>query len=840
MCIYRPLKLLKGQRGNKMNQVFLSHSSKDKFYVGLVAANLRKSYVVYDEWTFEAGGKTIEEIFDGLEASGIFVLFISKASLDSPWVQTEIHIAEDFLEKGKMHRFLAFIVDDSIAHANQKIPLWLRENYNLQYISKPSKTSEIIRQNFRQLLWDQYPKNKELDSLFIGRTDLVRIFEERIFNPSQSIPTTIIVSGLQSIGRRTFINHCLRKTKKIRPAYEPPIIAIDNRSSIENFILQLHALGLDNMDNIAILNCINDTLKNKIEIAIKLLDQLNKTKETLFIIDDFSIVGVDGIISEWFLSIQKSLNHLDRISLCVISHSRVYQSYKYNNNNLFTISVPELEPYERSALFQSLLDIEEIDLPREEVQSVSNLFTGLPSQVFYTVAIIKSEGILYLKKHTSEVLDFNSEYASYILQQLFQDEATTQVLALLSIYEFVSYGLVEIVIGPFTNKLPDIINDLNNRMVIEWIGNSKEYMRLNHVFMNHVQRSGYKLNSTCKTALEDHAKEQINNPEVLDYDVSDYLLSYREAIKEGYEVNLDFLIPSVYVNAMRELYHKERRYNSVIDLAKKALQNSVNLEENIIGELKYWLCLSLARLKDRNMLQEVQYFKGYKHHFLLGFYYRKMGRYNDAVNEFKKVLLEKSNDKTAKRELVESYINLYEFEEAYNLARENFLSDRSNPFHIQSYFRCLMFRPEPPQVEMEWLLECLNSCEHERAREMYLTSSAQYYAFVKNDEENAINQCDDAISSFPSSIYPHLTKLDILDKYNRYESISSVLNAIEVTFKSRVSEFHNKLPYLKAQILSKVYINDNNRATMLLNEKIKNRFSPRIYDAINAKIRYNK
>ena len=64
-------------------KVFLSHSSKQKSYVEQVANILGKENIIYDSWTFEEGNKSLEEIYKGIEKSGIFTFFISKDSLNS-------------------------------------------------------------------------------------------------------------------------------------------------------------------------------------------------------------------------------------------------------------------------------------------------------------------------------------------------------------------------------------------------------------------------------------------------------------------------------------------------------------------------------------------------------------------------------------------------------------------------------------------------------------------------------------------------------------------------------------------------------------------------------------
>ncbi|MGQ1785262.1 MULTISPECIES: hypothetical protein [unclassified Saccharicrinis] len=50
-----------------MPKAFLSHSSKDKGYVQVIANRLGKEKVIYDAMTFEEGNRSIEEIISGLK-----------------------------------------------------------------------------------------------------------------------------------------------------------------------------------------------------------------------------------------------------------------------------------------------------------------------------------------------------------------------------------------------------------------------------------------------------------------------------------------------------------------------------------------------------------------------------------------------------------------------------------------------------------------------------------------------------------------------------------------------------------------------------------------------------
>ncbi|MFY3230183.1 toll/interleukin-1 receptor domain-containing protein [Klebsiella pneumoniae] len=85
-----------------MIKAFLSHSSKDKeHYVRNVANWLGKENIIYDEFTFEEGERTLDQIMEGLGDSELFVLFISNSALESEWVKKEITESKNYSMKVK-------------------------------------------------------------------------------------------------------------------------------------------------------------------------------------------------------------------------------------------------------------------------------------------------------------------------------------------------------------------------------------------------------------------------------------------------------------------------------------------------------------------------------------------------------------------------------------------------------------------------------------------------------------------------------------------------------------------------------------------------------------------
>ncbi len=95
-------------------------------------------------------------------------------------------------------------------------------------------------------------------------------------------------------------------------------------------------------------NFINKPLGEKQEIAIELVQDIQRAREILFINDDGCIVIPESKLSNWFESILRSFVDCDRITFCIASSFRTFYPNIRNIDNLFALKVPELDKSERS------------------------------------------------------------------------------------------------------------------------------------------------------------------------------------------------------------------------------------------------------------------------------------------------------------------------------------------------------------------------------------------------------------------------------------------------------------------------------------------------------------
>ncbi len=122
-------------------KAFLSHSSKDKWFVSKVFEMLGEAQAEYDEKTFEPI-LNVQAIRNALKRSDLFVVFLSKDSATSTYVAEEQRAALESMGRGALRRVLIIAIDET---SYKLLPPWLRETNVLQRIGAPRLAASRIQ-----------------------------------------------------------------------------------------------------------------------------------------------------------------------------------------------------------------------------------------------------------------------------------------------------------------------------------------------------------------------------------------------------------------------------------------------------------------------------------------------------------------------------------------------------------------------------------------------------------------------------------------------------------------------------------------------------------------------
>uniref|UniRef100_UPI0013CEA3BD toll/interleukin-1 receptor domain-containing protein n=4 Tax=Serratia TaxID=613 RepID=UPI0013CEA3BD len=783
-----------------MIKCFLSHSSSDKeSYVRIVAEKIRKENRIIDEEAFEEGMVTAEEIIKHLDTSSLFVFFISNKSLDSEWVKLELERARELFDENTINRVYPIIIDPKIEYKDNRIPEWMRNQLNIQLISSPTLAARKINARLIELTWSNHPRLKERRDIFVGRNDQIKLIEERLDDLQRQMPTALIASGLPSIGRRSLMTHSLRKANLVTDSYDFSVVSLTSMDSIEDFIMKCCDLGVVEVNNLR--EILNADLHEKIEIAKDVALQIVNAKERIIIEDRGVIVQNNGDIADWFLDVIDYIRTKDYLAFLIVSQFRARPSLQRTNPAFFSIHIYELESQERNGLLKRYSKFQGIDLSRDDSLFFSQLLTGYPEQVLFTVDLIKDEGIFSARKSSHSIQQFGSDKAKIVLDTFNDDNDVLDFIYLLSRFEFVSYDVLFDIVDENT-YLP-VLEKLFSHSICEKVGSTSDYIRVNEVIRDYVSRNRFGKVNPFEAAIRNHVLKF--NPSSLndEQDVSDYIFSGQERLVYGGEIPDNFLIPSIFIKAIKKLYDEKRNYIDALNLANRLLEKENSIHQSAIDQVRFIKCQCLARTRNGEFFEEVRKIKEPERTFLHGFNYRLGGKFEDASKCYNDLLGRGSRDPRVLGELTLVYMQSDEYDLAYDLAYESYKNRPGNILNANNYFTCLILREknEENRKELEEIISNMDLDGSPKAREIRGSARARLIAYYDDSEEQSFSLIESVIDDFPDVNYPVLTKAELATHFMNRQKLREAINLIDSN-KTRLSQTYRTIIRYRAMLMA--------------------------------------
>jgi tetratricopeptide (TPR) repeat protein len=768
-----------------MAKAFLSHSSKDKDIVRRIAAQLGNKNCVLDEISFEPSARALDEIFKSLESSDVFVLFISDASLSSKWVKKEINKAKENFSKDIIERIVPIIIDVNITHLDDRIPKWIAKPYNLKYISNEVVILKKIRQALKEINFKRTNFNQELENKFVGRNDEMNRFENDINNVDSWTPTYIVAYNyFEGIGRRTFLKNALRKYDLIDYLDSPITVSIDAKESIENFIYKLHAVGKD--QEIAEYDFSVLDIEAKIEIAVALVKQFLEYKELLFIVDDGGIILPNNKIVDWFTKIVNHKFFDNNLVFCLVSKYRPNEVFLKKEKKALVYRVPELSRSDTRNLFLTLLRVYKLDgINREDKEFFISHLNGIPSQIIYAINLIQIS-LFDAKRNIEEVVEYSDRFSNTIVNHLKETNPLAyQLIILLSTNEIFSLDFIEKVFGQ-NSATSSALQKLYDLSLFNFVFGGYEYIKLNPTLTDYVNRSKISLDEQFRVQYSIVTKQLLAEDldKIIAKDYSEFMITLQNMLEEGVTIPKKFFIPSLIIKNVIKEYDKGN-YALVIKICLGLLENQ-KYDPQIIWETKYRLTLAYARTKDSNFFDHISYFNSAEsmldYYFLLGFYYRNKGNQSKALEYYYKVLEVFADHSRTKREIVNILLSQGKYEDALQMAKENYEKRRTNIYHIHSYFLCLIRKTTNlTQGVLSIILTLMNSVRSSpdiKSQDILRCMTGDYEFYVNGNFEKANDILLEAIVLNQNKSYPKKLLAEIYRKKGINDAIDD-LNSID-------------------------------------------------------------
>lgn len=670
---------------------FISHRSTDKDLAKKIVDIVKRDNCILDAFDFYPGKKTMDEIIRNLGNAPIVVLLVSKEALESDWVKREMQISKSLYEAGKIKNFLPFIIDEAIER--ESLPKWMTTDwaFNIKYISSPKIISQFVIEAQRNLRCEINKDYGNLVNTFIGRSGELDEFQRLMFDSVDMPHRALVVSGKPGSGRTRFIQKIIQDNESLQFVPEGFQIKLSQKTYLDNFLLQLHeGLGYSAESYQDIIKMSHD---RQVAMAVRYINEIVNAHSFLVIEDELSFVLYDGSISEWAKEVLMHPALIDSLKIFISSRVKPRAGELRKYPQLIHINLQGFTEDERKRIFVNYCRFYQIKISNDDIEYFVKELQSSPHQLEAAVKYIKERNVQYAKKHMKELLSIGDEVFSNVISY-FKNETKALTLArVLAEVDMISFDLLEQLYEEDYEEIEELIFQFEALSILDFYGPGGKYISLDGGIADYIRRSKIELDAIMKNRIQEVVYDKIDNLQEDDQldelsELSVYLYGLSKQLLNG--SGLAFIMPSMVISTVIKLYDNGE-YEEVKSICLHALEKSASYSKEPLQELYYRLCQVLARMKDRKFFDYIKKIDDIDSaNFLHGFYYRYKEDYPRAEDYLMKALDSNPYMQVARRELVNVYLNQKEYGKALPWAKENYERKRTNSYHIEAYFRCLV------------------------------------------------------------------------------------------------------------------------------------------------------
>lgn len=726
-----------------MIKLFVSYSHRNESIVHSIVEIVGRDRVFLDDYSFAPAKSIDDSVKEQINASSIFVLFMSNDALDSPWVGDERRFVRDYVDDGTII-YCPIIIDEEINVSDSRIEKW-EKGYLLVVSNSPKTIARIIQNRISDYTFRKSKGRNELP--FVGRDADLTSIEEKAFAQISNQPRALIVSGWPKIGRKRLLQEfiCQKIYNGARNEFSPIRITLSPNDSVEDFIAYLN----DSVELYSDIERINrsKTKDGARDTAVSLLNKLCNNREKLLIDDEKCIVTVLGRVVDWFYDIIRSPLLSSQIHFFVASRYSVKDDL-IDRNLIVSHRLDALDKKHMVTLFNRYGISKGIECDPETVDEFVSQLT-YPEQIRLVVDIIKNKDVPSARKSMDNIKMAFDKNARQFFDGHNGDRDLIQMVNLLSRTDFLSYPvLVEF----FSSEVVDrVLEELDNYGLLNRFGSYNQYISLDRTLSDYVSRKNISYAKDVEKTMNEISSRLLRGFSIDELDLSEQLMSIRQLIISGKgEEWSRYLLPSYALRVLVDEYNKEH-YQVVISISNRILQGyQTQYYDSVIRSMRYWKCLSLCRESDPDALTEAEYFNnstrngGYSYNFLKGFYFRNSGNPDKALLFYNRALANKVDAdlpamsySKAEHEKVIVLMKLGRFGDALALAKKNYENHPDNPYNVDAYFRCYVKSDDPDKAILQRLMTEMDAFETRESDTLKKVFRAEYAYYIENDYDTA-------------------------------------------------------------------------------------------------------
>lgn len=774
-------------------KAFLSYSSKDRQIVDQVAQRLGAGSSIYDRETFEEGKRSAEQIFRGLANSDVFVLFLSRNSISSDWVKSEIATALENVFSGKLKAVLVFALDDT---SHQSLPKWL-SSYTVERTDKPAQIARRIRSHLIELRLEQGDQSE----IFIGRQKELRDLQRMFTLPPEEMKPVISASGWQGLGRRTFVRHAIQQVfpylKRVHPS-----IALYSNDSIEDFHRKLFdaAVGMSRTSaewRKAIEDFQRKSYSQRILQLLELVKQIALGKEILFIVGDGGLIQDNGDYVPYLRDLLGRITQASRPQLVLVHRRKMALGKQVSYRNIYFTSVSAFTDEESAELLGAHLKQRDVSFTRVDLDDLIRFVGGHPDNIRLAAEYARQYGLPQLRREKSDFVDIMVFKSLEIIKRIKMSALAKAICTALLDYQYLQIEDFVAALKATDAEIGDQLRSLEDHGVIERVG---RYYRISPYLADAIVRSDFAQDYGAeRKAVGTRLLVLLSETEEFDH-VSLSLINAATlaAVKSGKPpespILARYLLPSHLLTIAREEYDNSNHL-SAIRLCSEALKNKERLTEDAQIEAYRLLSIALLRVGDRAAFQaalvELRKYHGKvprrNEHFLRGFQARLDGSMDEAEKQFRMAYQFGGQNFSVLRELAHILALQYRYSEAEKYARAAYVIAPTNPFIIDVVCEVIIGKESAEDLrnnaELAKLLHELQALGTTQGNSFYNERTAHLMQKI-GDHETAWRHINEAVRESPGRFGPRTARIHIGLQIRKFDKIDEDIAMLQSSMTS--------------------------------------------------------
>lgn len=640
-------------------RAFLSHSSSDKPLVRQVADRLGRAKVVFDVFEFNTADEFGEAIERGINRSDVFVLFASRASLASKWVQRELSQAESDFALKALSRIAVYIVDDDLKPTD--LPDWLKKSLVTTY-DNPQLIALDIQRVINEVSAARRP------NLFVGRSQKL---EEAGDLLAEGV-SPLIVSGLGGIGRRTFISEVARSQLSY-----PKVLSIALRPGDELAELLLYArnaLGLTSAasaKDFLELAATKTSAELTLEI-ISLFEEICNTGTLPLIIDSGALTTDDGYLLGGFSDLLDSISQSSSVDAGIASPRRIRSK---DGVQLRSVRLQELDIASSQRLLKLLAMREKQTLSRPQLEALSTYVAGYPPAATFAIDEIRAYGADHVLNNQRTIVNFN---AQIFISQLSSDRKITpfsqRILQLLSAYSPLPREVIVDYVKPSSDT--EMSESISYLMDYSFIVSDGPHYRIAAPIRDAAYRTFSGLlvdHSKLAALLEEYLR--VNDEDELRLEISQALFRSLQLSGKSGKSAYALGLASDVISLTTQSYH-DQNYDTTLSLGEQAVAirpNNVDVRRVLAQALVRRERYDEAEIHIEHMISLGAFKEAF---YVRGFLERRQRHHGLAIDAYKKSIEYGRGGSAVHRELAQCYFESGDLPQAQAHIR---LAEQSSP-----------------------------------------------------------------------------------------------------------------------------------------------------------------